>query len=248
MLLKFDNFLAVQTLSGGYAHITIEWIPCDSHLPCAQRLVYTCMVEHQITATDTAYILLCAMLMKLLPSQKNVCITYHVWCVAYSSTVMLGATMLHKVWRFLTATHCVLHADLVTAQPPCFTCVKCRAITVSYAYKKDSKGERHGTPAERQLAERKKAMLSSQSRPNTLFATAPRQQPGQGMMQPALPQAIHAPSGFAAGGAAPPPPPGGAAPPPPPPMANGYAPPPPAPSAPPPPSAPAPPPLPGTSK
>jgi len=116
---------------------------------------------------------------------------------------------------------------------------------VSYAYKKDSKGERHGTPAERQLAERKKAMLSSQSRPNTLFATAPRQQPGQGMMQPALPQAIHAPSGFAAGGAAPPPPPGGAAPPPPPPMANGYAPPPPAPSAPPPPFAPAPPPLPG---
>ncbi|DBB01908.1 TPA: hypothetical protein ACH3X1_000503 [Trebouxia sp. C0004] len=122
-----------------------------------------------------------------------------------------------------------------------------RAITVSYAYKKDSKGERHGTPAERQLAERKKAMLSSQSRPNTLFATAPRQQPGQGMMQPALPQAIHAPSGFAAGGAAPPPPPGGAAPPPPPSMANGYAPPPPAPSAPPPPSAPAPPPLPGSS-
>lgn len=41
---KFDNFLAAQTLSGGYAHITIEWIPCDSHLPCAQRLVYTCTV------------------------------------------------------------------------------------------------------------------------------------------------------------------------------------------------------------
>ena len=142
-----------------------------------------------------------------------------------------------------------MQSQALQCQKECFvSCI--RAITVSYAYKKDSKGERHGTPAERQLAERKKAMLSSQSRPNTLFATAPRQQIGQGMMgQPALPQAIHAPSGFAAGGAAPPPPPAGAAaPPPPPPMSNGgYAPPPPAPSAPapPPPSAPAPPPLPG---
>lgn len=47
----------------------------------------------------------------------------------------------------------------------------CRAIAVSYAFKKDTKGERHGTPAERQLAARQKAQQAQQSRPNTLFAT-----------------------------------------------------------------------------
>ena len=46
-----------------------------------------------------------------------------------------------------------------------------RAIAVSYAFKKDTKGERHGTPAERQLAARQKAQQAQQSRPNTLFAT-----------------------------------------------------------------------------
>ena len=42
---------------------------------------------------------------------------------------------------------------------------------MSYAFKKDTKGERHGTPAERQLAARQKAQQAQQSRPNTLFAT-----------------------------------------------------------------------------
>lgn len=46
-----------------------------------------------------------------------------------------------------------------------------RAITVSYAFKKDTKGERHGTPAERLLAAQKKAKQVASSRPNTLFAT-----------------------------------------------------------------------------
>lgn len=47
----------------------------------------------------------------------------------------------------------------------------CRSITVSYAYKKDTKGERHGTPAERLLAAQQKAKMAQQSRPNTMFAT-----------------------------------------------------------------------------
>ncbi|KAL5557258.1 hypothetical protein UlMin_039494 [Ulmus minor] len=45
-----------------------------------------------------------------------------------------------------------------------------RQITVSYAYKKDTKGERHGTPAERVLAA---SNPSSKSRPHTLFASGP---------------------------------------------------------------------------
>ncbi|WIA17243.1 hypothetical protein OEZ85_014116 [Tetradesmus obliquus] len=52
-----------------------------------------------------------------------------------------------------------------------------RQITVSYAYKKDTKGERHGTPAERLLAAQRRANLSEKSRPHTLFATGPKQQP-----------------------------------------------------------------------
>lgn len=44
-----------------------------------------------------------------------------------------------------------------------------RQITVSYAYKKDTKGERHGTPAERVLA----ASNPQKSRPHTLFASGP---------------------------------------------------------------------------
>jgi hypothetical protein len=46
-----------------------------------------------------------------------------------------------------------------------------RSITVSYAYKKDTKGERHGTPAERLLAAQQRAKQAQQNRPNTLFAT-----------------------------------------------------------------------------
>lgn len=52
-----------------------------------------------------------------------------------------------------------------------------RQITVSYAYKKDTKGERHGTPAERLLAAQRRANQAAQSRPHTLFATGPQQQP-----------------------------------------------------------------------
>ena len=47
----------------------------------------------------------------------------------------------------------------------------CRAITVSFAFKKDMKGERHGTPNERLLAEQNAARASASNRPNTLFAT-----------------------------------------------------------------------------
>ncbi|GAB2283097.1 hypothetical protein Dimus_017629 [Dionaea muscipula] len=46
-----------------------------------------------------------------------------------------------------------------------------RQITVSYAYKKDTKGERHGTPAERVLAASNPN--SQKSRPHTLFASGP---------------------------------------------------------------------------
>lgn len=46
-----------------------------------------------------------------------------------------------------------------------------RAITVSYAFKKDTKGERHGTPAERLLAAQRRAKAAATSRPHTLFAT-----------------------------------------------------------------------------
>ncbi|KMT09062.1 hypothetical protein BVRB_6g137630 [Beta vulgaris subsp. vulgaris] len=52
-----------------------------------------------------------------------------------------------------------------------------RQITVSYAYKKDTKGERHGTPAERVLAASNPS--SQKTRPHTLFASGP----------PTLPQA-----------------------------------------------------------
>uniref|UniRef100_A0A061QW75 Splicing factor 3B subunit 4 n=1 Tax=Tetraselmis sp. GSL018 TaxID=582737 RepID=A0A061QW75_9CHLO len=50
-----------------------------------------------------------------------------------------------------------------------------RAISVSYAFKKDTKGERHGTPAERMLAAQQRANMAKENRPHTLFATGPRQ-------------------------------------------------------------------------
>ncbi|CAN8271168.1 unnamed protein product [Cochlearia groenlandica] len=50
-----------------------------------------------------------------------------------------------------------------------------RQITVSYAYKKDTKGERHGTPAERLLASTNPS--SQKSRPHTLFASGPPTHP-----------------------------------------------------------------------
>nr|GMD49448.1 splicing factor 3B subunit 4 [Ipomoea batatas] len=46
-----------------------------------------------------------------------------------------------------------------------------RQITVSYAYKKDTKGERHGTPAERVLAASNPT--TQKNRPHTLFASGP---------------------------------------------------------------------------
>ncbi|KAF3793980.1 Splicing factor 3B subunit 4 [Nymphaea thermarum] len=46
-----------------------------------------------------------------------------------------------------------------------------RQISVSYAYKKDTKGERHGTPAERVLAASNPA--AQRNRPHTLFASGP---------------------------------------------------------------------------
>lgn len=46
-----------------------------------------------------------------------------------------------------------------------------RPITVSYAFKKDSKGERHGSAAERLLAAQNP--LSQADRPHQLFADAP---------------------------------------------------------------------------
>ena len=55
-----------------------------------------------------------------------------------------------------------------------------RAITVGYAFKKDTKGERHGTPAERLLAEQQRTKAASASRPHTLFASGPRQRPSGG--------------------------------------------------------------------
>lgn len=46
-----------------------------------------------------------------------------------------------------------------------------RPISVSYAFKKDSKGERHGSAAERLLAAQNP--LTQTDRPNQLFADAP---------------------------------------------------------------------------
>lgn len=78
-----------------------------------------------------------------------------------------------------------------------------RPISVSYAFKKDSKGERHGSAAERLLAAQNP--LSHADRPHQLFADAPVPQmmPGQ-----ILPPPMMAPP--------PPPTPGGMLPPPPP--------------------------------
>lgn len=128
-----------------------------------------------------------------------------------------------------------------------------RQITASYAYKKDTKGERHGTPAERLLAAQRRANQAAQSRPHTLFATGPQQQPQHipenqqnfGMppapaaapaAMPAAPAAVPAVMQAPMPAAAPPPwhmqPPGGGMPPPAPPgyypaMPQGMPPPPP---------------------
>lgn len=46
-----------------------------------------------------------------------------------------------------------------------------RTISVGYAFKKDTRGERHGTPAERLLAAQKKLQSKEVQRPHTRFAT-----------------------------------------------------------------------------
>lgn len=81
-----------------------------------------------------------------------------------------------------------------------------RPLSISYAFKKDTKGERHGTPAERLLAAQKKAKQKVSSRPHTLFATGPQQAPGPGLELEAPPPAAMGPTGFAAGMPMPPPP------------------------------------------
>ena len=67
-----------------------------------------------------------------------------------------------------------------------------RAISVSYAFKKDSKGERHGSAAERLLAAQNP--LSQADRPHQLFADAPPVPvPGPPMMGGNMPPAMHPP-------------------------------------------------------
>ncbi|ESO97100.1 hypothetical protein LOTGIDRAFT_201929 [Lottia gigantea] len=69
-----------------------------------------------------------------------------------------------------------------------------RPISISYAFKKDSKGERHGTAAERLLASQNP--LSLTDRPHQLFADAPP--------PPSQPPSLHSAPNMAP----PPPPPG----------------------------------------
>ena len=89
-----------------------------------------------------------------------------------------------------------------------------RPITISYAFKKDSKGERHGSAAERLLAAQNP--LAQTDRPHQLFADAPPippQMSNMGMTH-SIPPPPPPPS------LPPPPPPSWAPPPPPPPMIN----------------------------
>jgi len=76
-----------------------------------------------------------------------------------------------------------------------------RPIHVSYAFKKDTKGERHGSQAERLLA----SSNPNRSRPHTMFAAAPPVMPGsamppmmsmQQMMPPMMPQMGMPPQGL----------------------------------------------------
>lgn len=87
-----------------------------------------------------------------------------------------------------------------------------RPITISYAFKKDSKGERHGSAAERLLAAQNP--LAQTDRPHQLFADAPP-------MPPPMPSMGNMMGGMPPGMPPPPPPPPVqlAMPPPPPPPA-----------------------------
>jgi splicing factor 3B subunit 4 len=75
-------------------------------------------------------------------------------------------------------------------------------ITVQYAFKKDGKGERHGTPAER--------LLAAQARKNNALPVAARPPPAPGMFGAARPgfPGPYQPGQFAGALAQPPPPPG----------------------------------------
>ena len=70
-----------------------------------------------------------------------------------------------------------------------------RAINVTYAFKKDSRGERHGTPAERMLAAARK-QGKKDSRPNMHFAAGPAQPVGLGLPPPSAPAAVVPPAGM----------------------------------------------------
>ena len=59
-----------------------------------------------------------------------------------------------------------------------------RAITISFAFKKDGKGERHGSAAERLLASQNP--LTNQGGPNTMFADSA----GGGGMSQTVPSAV----------------------------------------------------------
>ncbi|XP_015192160.1 splicing factor 3B subunit 4 isoform X2 [Lepisosteus oculatus] len=69
-----------------------------------------------------------------------------------------------------------------------------RPITVSYAFKKDSKGERHGSAAERLLAAQNP--LSQADRPHQLFADAPPPPSAPTPVLTALGPGVHHPGAF----------------------------------------------------
>jgi len=75
-----------------------------------------------------------------------------------------------------------------------------RAVVVQYAFKKNSKGERHGSQAERLLA----ANNPDRLKPNTLFSSDGSRMLANGSANPPMPPMPGAP----AGGMMPPPPPG----------------------------------------
>lgn len=110
-----------------------------------------------------------------------------------------------------------------------------RPISVSYAFKKDSKGDRHGSAAERLLAAQNP--LSQADRPHQMFADAPPPAaplppppPPSMSMMPPPPPGVGALLGNNLASLPPPPPPGlGAMPPPPPPGLGSMPPPPPPP-------------------
>jgi len=78
-----------------------------------------------------------------------------------------------------------------------------RPITISFAFKKDGKGERHGSAAERLLAAQNP--LSTSDRPHTMFADAPLMpsMPQAGMMgMPGAPPGMFPPQAGGMGGGA----------------------------------------------